>query len=64
MYNRLNNLGFVIGVFFIIVALILLIGGLLSPSLAYKLNFYTGGGFLVFGIFMVVFSRTEEENKG
>ena len=61
MYNRINNLGFVIGVFFIIVALILLIGGLLSPSLAYKLNFYTGGGFLVFGLVMVVGSGREKE---
>ena len=61
MYNKLNNLGFVIGVFFIIVALILLIGGLLSESLAYKLNFYTGGGFLVFGVLMVVGSGRSEE---
>jgi len=61
MYNRINNLGFVIGVFFIIVALILLIGGLLSPSLAYKLNFYTGGGFLVFGVVMAVGSGRKGE---
>ena len=61
MYNRINNLSFVIGVFFIIVALILLIGGLLSPSLAYKLNFYTGGGFLVFGVAMGVGSSGRKE---
>ncbi len=61
MFNRLNNLGFIIGMFFILVALILLIGGLLSVSLAYKLNFYTGGAFLVFGVVMVVGS--EEKDK-
>ncbi|TKK65572.1 hypothetical protein FC093_19840 [Ilyomonas limi] len=54
MFNKLNNLGFIIGIFFIIVALILLIGGLLSPALAYALNFYTGGAFLVFGVAMAV----------
>jgi hypothetical protein len=54
MYNRLNNLGFIIGVFFTLVALILLIGGLVSDSLKYALNFYTGGAFLVFGVVMVV----------
>jgi hypothetical protein len=64
MYKRLNNLGFVIGIFFTIVGLILLVGGLLSASLAYPLNFYTGGAFLVFGVCMVVFSgRGAEEDK-
>jgi len=63
MYNRLNNLGFVIGVFFILVALILLIGGLVSASLAYKLNFYTGGGFLVFGLLMVVGSESAKDKE-
>ena len=54
MFNRLNNLGFIIGVFFILIALILLIGGAVSSSLAYALNFYTGGAFLIFGVVMAV----------
>ncbi len=61
MFNKLNNLGFVIGVFFTLIALILLIGGLVSPSLAYALNFYTGGAFLVFGVVMVVGSGRRED---
>lgn len=59
MFNRLNNLGFIIGVFFILIALILLIGGLISSSLAYALNFYTGGAFLIFGVVMAVGSGRE-----
>jgi hypothetical protein len=61
MFNKLNNLGFIIGVFFIIVALILFIGGLLSPALAHALNFYTGGAFLVFGVVMVAGSGRRKD---
>ena len=46
MYKRLNNLGFVIGIFFIIVSLILLIGGLFSEALSNTLDYYTGFSFL------------------
>ena len=61
MYNKLNNLGFIIGVFFILISLVLLIGGLISASLAYALNFYTGGVFLVFGVAMVAGSRNKSK---
>lgn len=57
MYKRLNNLAFVIGVFFIIISLILLIGGLLSEALNNRLDFYTGFGFLIFGFCMAFFNR-------
>ena len=57
MYNKLNNLGFIIGIFFILIALILLIGGLLSALLSYAWNFYTGSAFLGFGVAMVAGSR-------
>ena len=57
MYNRLNNLGFVIGIFFIIVSLILLIGGLFSEALSNTLDLYTGFSFLVFGGCMAFFNR-------
>jgi hypothetical protein len=57
MYKRLNNLGFVIGIFFIIISLILLIGGLLSASLSNRLDMYTGVSFLVFGFCMAFFNR-------
>ena len=57
MYKKLNNLGFVIGVFFVIISLILIIGGIDSEALNNKLNFYTGFSFLVFGFCMAFFNR-------
>jgi len=57
MYKKLNNLAFVIGIFFIIISLILIIGGLLSAALNNKLNFYTGFSFLIFGCCMAFFNR-------
>jgi len=57
MYKRLNNLGFVIGIFFIIISLILLIGGLFTQSLHNRLDVYTGVSFLVFGFCMAFFKR-------
>ena len=56
MYKKLNNLGFVIGIFFIIIALILLLGGVFSEALSNSLDFYTGVSFLVFGLCMVLFN--------
>ena len=52
MYKRLNELNFVIGLFFTIVSLILLIDTLFSKKSG-KLNLYTGLVFLVFGLFMI-----------
>ena len=63
MYNKLNNLGFIIGIFFIIISLILIIGGLLSEELSNHLNFYTGLGFLVFGLLMAFFNRNKDGKK-
>jgi hypothetical protein len=57
MYKKLNNLGFVIGIFFVIISLILIVGGVVSESLDNKLNFYTGFSFLVFGFCMAFFNR-------
>jgi hypothetical protein len=62
MYKKLSNLGFVIGVFFIIISLILIIGGLLSEALNNKLNHYTGFSFLVFGGLMTFFNRDNNTN--
>ncbi len=62
MYKKLNNLGFVIGVFFTIISLVLIIGGLVSPTLANKLNFYTGFVFLVFGLCMTILNRNNEQD--
>ena len=53
MFQKFNQLSFVIGVFFIIVALILLIGYFLSSSLHQQINLYTGVGMIVFGLVMI-----------
>lgn len=53
MFEKLNQLSFVIGVFFLIVALILLLGYLLSDQLSYPINLYTGVALLVFGMIMI-----------
>jgi len=63
MYKKLNDLGFVIGIFFIIISLILIIGGFVSAALSYKLNFYTGFTFLVFGVFMAFFNRNNHKKE-
>jgi heme/copper-type cytochrome/quinol oxidase subunit 4 len=60
--HKLNNLGFVIGIFFTIISLILIIGGFVSKALAYKLNFYTGFSFLVFGVVMVFFNKKNDKD--
>lgn len=62
MYKKLNNLGFVIGIFFILISLVLIIGGLVSDALANKLNFYTGSSFLVFGVLMSFLNRKDDKD--
>lgn len=54
MYKRFNELSFVIGVFFLIVAIILLVNGMVTEKANSNLTFYTAGAFVLFGIFMVV----------
>jgi hypothetical protein len=61
MYKRLNNLRFVIGTFFILVSLILLIGGLFSDALDNTLDYYTGFSFLIFGFCMAFFNSKNKE---
>lgn len=53
MYKRLNELNFVIGLFFTIVSLILLADNFLTKGSDDKLNLYTGIVFLIFGLFMI-----------
>jgi hypothetical protein len=53
MYKKLNDLRFIIGLFFTVVSLILLISALLSDGMAGRLNVYTGIIFLVFGLAMM-----------
>ena len=62
MYKRFNELNFVIGLFFFIISLILLIGAAVSTSLAGKINIYTGSAFLVFGLAMIFIKRKNDDS--
>lgn len=53
MQERLNQLSFVIGLFFILVSLVLIGGYFLIPELSHGINLYTGIGMGIFGVIMV-----------
>jgi hypothetical protein len=55
MLEKLNQLSFVIGVFFIIVSIILLVGYIVSDAIHFPINLYSGVGMMIFGIVMVNF---------
>jgi hypothetical protein len=54
MYKKLNDLQFVIGLFFSVVSLILLLNAMLGTNVSGKLNVYTGTGFMIFGLAMML----------
>ena len=53
MYKKLNNLAFVIGVFFTVVAVILFINIFLTGRTD-SLSIYSASGFLIFGVIMII----------
>ena len=57
MYKKLNDLQFVIGLFFSVVALILLFNVMLGTNVDGKLNIFTGGVFLIFGLAMMLIRK-------
>ena len=60
MYKRFNQLSFIIGIFFILLAVILLVGYVTTEALKANINLYSGIAFLLFGAFMVVVKSGEE----
>lgn len=62
MYKRLNELNFVIGIFFTIVSLILLGDSFLGTEPTGRINIYTGVAFLIFGIVMILLK--DKTNEG
>jgi hypothetical protein len=60
MLNKLNDLQFVIGLFFSIVSVILLLNVLLGSHEGSRLNLYTGVGFLVFGLGMMFIRNNKQ----
>jgi hypothetical protein len=59
MLNRLNELSFVIGVFFTLMSLILF-GNILVTPAPDKLSIYSATGFLVFGLLMMLPRRKKK----
>ena len=53
MYKKINNLGFVIGAFFTIVSLILLVNILVQGKFD-ALSVYTSLAFFIFGVVMML----------
>lgn len=60
MLKRLTELSFIIGLFFTIVSLVLLIGYFTSPLLSSDKNMYSGIVFLVFGLFMIFITKEDK----
>jgi predicted membrane channel-forming protein YqfA (hemolysin III family) len=60
MQKRFTELSFIIGLFFTIVSLILLIGYFTNELLSSTKNMYAGISFLVFGLAMILLSGKAE----
>jgi predicted membrane channel-forming protein YqfA (hemolysin III family) len=63
MFRRINELSFVIGLFFTLVAIILLGGYFLVAQLAHNINLYTGIVFLIFGLAMILVRTSPKYGK-
>lgn len=62
MLKRINELSFVIGLFFTLVAIILLAGYFLVEKLSANINLYTGIAFLIFGVAMIFIRSKASES--
>ena len=61
MYKRFNELSFIIGLFFFILSLILIINELLNTTIAASATLYSGIVFCIFGIIMMLIKSNETE---
>ena len=61
MLKRFNELSFVIGLFFFIVSLVLLVSAMVSENFSGKINIYTGAAFFIFGLSMMIFRGKKAE---
>ncbi|HVZ98089.1 MAG TPA: hypothetical protein VG847_14505 [Chitinophagaceae bacterium] len=61
MYKRLNELNFVIGLFFLLAAVILVVDYFFSNYSDETINLYTGAVFFVFGAAMMILKGKESE---
>ena len=61
MQKRFTELSFIIGSFFLIVSLILLIGYFAGDLLHSDINLYTGIAFLIFGLMMMLLTPRKQK---
>ena len=62
MFKRLNELNFVIGLFFTIVAVILLVDTLFNKASPGTINLYTGSAFLILGLVMIAIKTNKHSD--
>lgn len=63
MKKRITSLSFIIGLFFLLVAFILLIGYFVGALLANRINLYAGICFLLFGLFMTTINPENDSSE-
>ena len=63
MNKHITSLSFIIGLFFLLVAFILLIGYFVSALLAHSVNLYAGIIFLLFGLFMMTINPQKDSSE-
>ena len=61
MLTKVTKLSFIIGLFFTLVSLVLLIGRFISTDLASDKNLYSGIVFFVFGLVMMLITPKNTE---
>jgi len=62
MYKRLNELNFVIGLFFTIASVILFLDSFFNKASSGKLTLYTALVFLTFGLFMIAIKTRKDSD--
>ncbi len=60
MNSRFTSLSFIIGLFFVLIALVLIIGYFISSVLAENINLYAGIIFFLFGLVMIGITSKDE----
>ena len=61
MYKRFNELSFIIGLFFFILSLILIINELINTTITTSATLYSGIVFLAFGVIMMLVKNNDNE---
>jgi len=61
MYKRFNELSFIIGLFFFILSLILIINDMVIAKSENKAALYSGVVFFIFGIIMMLIKSNDKE---